>query len=111
METLEQTLRALQSEMTWRNEAWEERAERAENRMVVDLKDRLAAEQAKYHRLTMKYGMLMERYKTVKGSSNGPELPKKNFDIEPLAPPNEQIRLPKRGLFSWLKTGGKTAKH
>jgi general secretion pathway protein A len=103
LETLEQTVRGLKAEMAWRSEEMDRRVEKGENRLVIHLKGQLDAERAKRERLLMKYSMLVERYKSIKGNRLEPERMKKDFDIEPVTSISENAHHPKRGLFSWLK--------
>ena len=74
LDAVEQTLRALQAEMAWRNEEMDQRVEKAENRLVIHLKERLDEERAKRERLLMKYSMLLERHKALSESKVNPDL-------------------------------------
>ncbi len=93
LETLEQTVRALHAETAWRSEEMDQRVERAENRMVIHLKERLDAEQAKGERLLMKYSMLVERYKAIKANKGEPDLTQNLLGHEPAATPSEPGRM------------------
>jgi DNA primase large subunit len=92
LEAMEQTLRTLQAEMPWRSEEMDQRIERAENRLIFHLKERLDEERAKRERPLMKYSMVVERHKAMMESRANPDLTKENTGPKALTTPSGQFR-------------------